>query len=118
MSASQKVKPLTGISRREQRAIEAHHARLCQAGHPDISLEEAVQDWLKHYAQKWRIADHLLAMAMQRQEMAEHKWIRSQQAGYDLGSEALTEWIHLYAALWRDWYETEFELSDYYPSDS
>lgn len=38
-------------------------------------------------------------------EMRKHKWIESERAGRDLGQESCLEWIRLYAADFRKWWE-------------
>jgi len=50
--------------------------------------------------------DELAEMiALEKEEIAKHKWIESQKAGYDLGIYACLDWIHRYAAKWREEYE-------------
>lgn len=38
-------------------------------------------------------------------EIRKHKWIESERAGRDLGQECCLEWIRLYAADFRKWWE-------------
>ncbi len=40
-------------------------------------------------------------------EMRKHRWIESERAGTDLGSEAEMEWIQKFAAQWRRWREQQ-----------
>lgn len=37
-------------------------------------------------------------------EMRKYKWIESEKAGYDLGNEAIQDWIKKYAASYRNWW--------------
>lgn len=39
-------------------------------------------------------------------EMEAYKWIRSQEAGYDLGETALYAWVEKYAVSFRNWAES------------
>lgn len=39
---------------------------------------------------------------LQLQEIERHKWIESEKAGRDLGEEAAMDWIHRYAAAFRE----------------
>ena len=39
-------------------------------------------------------------------QMEVHKWIESERCQYDLGQEALIEWITKYAELFRNYYES------------
>lgn len=43
-------------------------------------------------------------MQLQISEINKYKWIRSEQVGYDMGREAVLEWIMLYAADFRKKY--------------
>jgi len=47
-------------------------------------------------------------LAMERAEILKYKWIESQKAGRDLGNEAVRDWIRLYSADFREWYQGEF----------
>lgn len=101
---------LSSLTRREVRAIQKFYEQVfCDETRPD-TFEEMAQHWQRHYAAKWRVFDHVQAMAMQRDEIARHKWILSEKAGHDLGSWATNNWIFLYAALWREWYETACDI--------
>lgn len=111
MATAQRTLVLAEISLREKRAIYTFHSQLMDACACEIDIVDATAHWLSHYAANWREADHLQAMAMQRQAIETHKWIRSQQVGYDLGREAVHEWISLYAKPWRDWYEREYKIT-------
>ncbi|MBN2309987.1 MAG: hypothetical protein JXR94_13515 [Candidatus Hydrogenedentes bacterium] len=62
-------------------------------------------DWLEHCAVAWREARQAEFLAGQREEILRHKWLESEKAHRDLGSEAVLDWIRNHAAAWRKWYE-------------
>lgn len=42
----------------------------------------------------------------QLEEMKKHKWIESEKVGYDLGQDAIMDWVEKYAAAFRfEWHE-------------
>lgn len=48
-------------------------------------------------------------MDHQRHEINRHKWIESEKAGRDLGSEAVLDWIRKYASVFREnWSQSSF----------
>ena len=40
------------------------------------------------------------------EEILKHKWIESEKAGYDLGDEAVWDWIRKYAPQFRNYWES------------
>lgn len=42
------------------------------------------------------------------QEILKYKWIRSEEACYDMGEQAIIEWIQLYAAEFRKEWEDKY----------
>ncbi len=46
---------------------------------------------------------------LQIQEILKHKWIESEKAGKDLGNQAILDWIHKYAANFRDYWEKKLK---------
>lgn len=100
----------------ELRAVRKHQQYLSIARKRPVSLEEASNDWQAHYATQWR-KEHQQqvprqmeqCLAAQREEILKHKWIESEKAHRDLGSDAVLDWIRNYAAEWRDWYEHQQE---------
>jgi hypothetical protein len=46
-------------------------------------------------------------LAEQREEILRYKWIESEKAHRDLGSDAVLDWIRRYAAQWRRWYDDQ-----------
>ncbi len=100
------------LSKVECRAVERHWRHLAQVWRPDVTYEEALEDWLANHAEAWRVRRQERALEKQRQEMLKHKWIESEKARCDIGKQAYIDWIKRYAADWRRWYEeTEEEDS-------
>jgi len=99
------------LSSAEQRAVSAHQQRLSiEKGH-DVPLATALSDWLENCAQAWRTERQACILELQRQEIMRHKWIESEKARRDLGSDAVLDWIQKHAARWREWYEREYEMN-------
>ncbi len=103
------------LTRAETRQVEQHKYFLSQKRGADVGFEMACQDWFEKHSQEWREERHRRMLAMQRDEIAKYKWLRSEEARRDLGSAAALEWIRLYAAAWRDWFEKEYEDVDELP---
>lgn len=98
-----------GLSRAERLAVESHQTKLsCERG-CDVGFDEALADWRKFHAVRWREDRQRRYLAEQRAEIERHKWIESEKAGRDLGRDAVLDWITKNAAAWRDWYETREE---------
>lgn len=91
----------------ERRAVERYRALLASRRGIDVSFDEALADWAGNHSARWREARQADFLARQREEILKHKWIESEKAHRDLGSEAVMDWIAKYAAAWRDWYERE-----------
>ena len=97
------------LSRSERLAVEAHRTRLsCEHGF-DVDFAEALGDWNRFHAVRWREEQQRTLLAEQRAEIERHKWIESEKAGHDLGRDAVLDWITKNAAAWRCWYETREE---------
>lgn len=101
--------PLTGA---ELRQIQRHQAHLSEERGSGVGLEEAREDWLSHHAQAWRQERQTEVLGLQLEEIRKHKWIESEKAHRDLGSEAVLDWIKNHAARWRAWYEREHDGDD------
>ena len=52
--------------------------------------------------------DMLKFLLAEKEEMERYKWIESEKAGHDLGNEAIIDWIHKYAAQFRETYNNRF----------
>ena len=106
---------ISTLSRAERRQVERHKYFLSQNRGKDVGFEMAAKDWFEKHSQEWREERHRRMLAMQRDEIARYKWLRSEEARRDLGSAAALEWIRLYAASWREWFEKEYEDVDELP---
>jgi hypothetical protein len=91
----------------EWNAIRVHRYFLSQRYGRFVAINEAIEDWQKNYALIWRAKRTVLSSRNQMEEILKHKWIESEKAGHDLGSEAAADWIDKYADKWRMWWETE-----------
>ena len=49
--------------------------------------------------------DPKFVLQEQRRQMEEYKWLRSEEAGIDLGETALLDWVSRFAEEFRDWAE-------------
>jgi hypothetical protein len=97
------------LSRAEKLAVERHRVRLSQERGCEVSEDEALNDWLANHHEKWRQERHEKMLAMEREEILRHKWIESEKGNRDVGAEAVFDWIRKYAALWRKWFEEEYD---------
>lgn len=95
--------------RAERNAVEKHLERLRFERGPEVTYDEALQDWNAHHAVRWREERQRRMLAEQRAEIERHKWIESEKAGRDLGRDAVMDWIKNNAAAWRQWYEAHEE---------
>ena len=108
---------VTGLA--EEREVDLHRERLTEQSGREIPYEVALQDWLQHHAAAWRRRYQALASRLQREEMMKHKWIVSEREGRDLGAVAVLEWVDLYAADWRNWFDREYHrLADKHREDA
>ena len=48
-------------------------------------------------------------LRMQIGEILKHKWIMSEKEGRDLGEEAVRDWVHKYAAAFREYWERKLK---------
>jgi len=103
---------LSKLKSSEQRAVLEHKWRLSAEKGRDVGLAHAQADWLENHAEAWRTQRHAGMLELQRQEILRHKWIESEKAHRDLGSDAVLDWIHNHAAKWREWYEREHDLNE------
>ena len=106
---------ISTLSPAERRQVERHKYFMSQNSGKDVGFESAARDWFEKHSQEWREERHRRMLAMQRDEIARYKWLRSEEARRDLGSAAALEWIRLYAAARREWFEKEYEDVDELP---
>ncbi len=86
----------------ELQAIEDHKYFLSQQRGEEVTIEEAIDDFIRHYADDWRREKLRRDNLEQRQEIEKHLYLRSQEEGRDIGrSSAAQEWCQKYAHIWR-----------------
>ena len=78
-----------------------------QGGDKAVVCDEFTVNVASKNSQRWSEERQAEMLAEQREEILRHKWIESEKAQRDLGSEAALDWIRRYAAQWRRWYEGE-----------
>lgn len=87
----------------ELRAIEVHKYYLSQREGKEISLEEAIVDFLINYESDFLMAKQIEDVREQNAEIMKYKWIESEKEGHDIGTEkAAQEWVEKYGSIWRD----------------
>ena len=91
----------------ELAAIECHKYYLSEAAGCDVGEEYARENWRYHHSHRWRQQRLREDIAQQITEMRKHRWIESEKAGTDLGSQVEIEWIRKFAAQWRQWREQQ-----------
>jgi len=109
---------LSKLSKAERRQVDRHKYFLSLERGRDVGFEMAARDWLEKHSQQWREERQRRMMAMQWDEIAKYKWLRSEEARRDLGTAAALEWIRLYAAAWREWFEKEYADVDELPGSN
>ncbi|HVM59554.1 MAG TPA: HPr family phosphocarrier protein [Verrucomicrobiae bacterium] len=91
----------------ELKAIEEHKYYLSQKRGTEVTIEEAIEDFLKNIAEDWRREKLRRDNLDQRNEIEKHKYLRSMAEGRDIGgSSAAEEWCQKYAHIWRSEHES------------
>ena len=90
----------------ELKAIEDHKYFMSVEQKKQISIEEAIEDFVSKYEADWLKEKTRRDNLEQKDEIEKHKYIRSQQEGRDLGDEAIEEWRQKYAHIWREEHES------------
>ena len=86
----------------ELKAIEDHKHYLSQRRGVEVTIEDAIRDFLVHYAAAWRREKMRRDNDEQRQEIEKHKWLLSEKEGRDVGrAVAAHEWCERFAHVWR-----------------
>jgi phosphotransferase system HPr (HPr) family protein len=86
----------------ELKAIEEHKYYLSLQRGTEVSIEEAIDDFVQHVAEDWRKEKLRRDNLEQRDEIEKHKYLRSMAEGRDIGgSSAAEEWCQKYAHIWR-----------------
>lgn len=87
----------------ELKAITEHRQRLALERQGEVSMEEAIADFLDHYKKRWLEDKQMRDNREQLQEIEKYKWYRSEEERHDIGLDrAATEWSAKYAAIWRE----------------
>jgi len=69
----------------ELKAIEEHKYYLSQQRGTEVSIEEAIEDFVQHFAEDWRQEKLRRDNLEQRDEIEKHKYLRSMAEGRDIG---------------------------------
>jgi phosphotransferase system HPr-like phosphotransfer protein len=95
------VKPINLVPS-ELKAIEEHKYFMSIEQNREVSIEEAIEDFISNYRADWLDQKMKKDSEEQRCEIEKHKWLRSEERGEDIGSRAASEeWIDKYASIWR-----------------
>ncbi len=106
-----KVQDLTPA---ELKAIEEHKYYMSLELGCEVSIEQALSDFIKEYREEWLRDKQEKDMQAQKMEIIKHKYFRSQEEGCDIGEErAVHEWREKYAKIWRSCCES-LEHNDFY----
>ncbi len=89
------------ITPSELKAIEDHKYFMSKDQKREVSIDEAIRDFQERYLNDWRREEGKRGNLEQLAEIEKYKFIRSQEAGRDIGDEAVEEWRRKYAAMWR-----------------
>jgi phosphocarrier protein len=94
--------PAFNLTAAELKAIEEHKYFLSHSRGSEVTIEEAIADFMRHYEDDWRQEKLRRDNLEQRQEIEKHQYLRSQEVGRDIGrSSAAAEWCQKYAHIWR-----------------
>lgn len=92
----------TNLTPAELQAIQEHKKHLSRERGREVSIEEAIEDFLKRFAEDWRQEKLRRDNMDQRKEIERHLWLRSEKEGHDIGrSVAAGEWCEQFAHIWR-----------------
>ena len=94
--------PAISLTAAELQAIEAHKYFLSEKRGVEVTIEEAIADFIENVAADWRQEKLRRDNLDQREEIERHKYLRSQEEGRDIGRQsAAEEWCQKYAHIWR-----------------
>jgi phosphotransferase system HPr (HPr) family protein len=87
----------------ELAAIEEHKYYMSLNEGREVSIDEAIEDFVDKYKAGWLLEKQRRDSQEQIKEIERHKYLRSLEEGYDIGrKKASEEWIGNYAHLWRE----------------
>ena len=94
--------PEINLTAAELKAIEEHKYFLSQKRRAEVTIEEAIADFIEHFEADWQREKLRRDNQEQRLEIEKHKYFRSMEEGRDIGkSSAAEEWCQKYAHIWR-----------------
>jgi len=92
----------SNLTAAELKAIEEHKYYLSLRRGTEVTIEEAIADFVQNFAEDWRNEKLRRDNLEQRQEIEKHKYFRSMEEGRDIGKHsAAEEWCQKYAHIWR-----------------
>ncbi|MBN2443070.1 MAG: HPr family phosphocarrier protein [Spirochaetales bacterium] len=90
------------LSPAELKAIEDHKYFMSQKQGQEVSIEDAIKDFVSHYKDTWIKEKQKKENYEQLEEIKKYMQTRSQEAGYTLSeNDAAEEWMGIYAHIWR-----------------
>jgi phosphotransferase system HPr (HPr) family protein len=90
------------LSPAELRAIEDHKYFMSQRKGKEVSIEEAIEDFVSNYKDTWIKEKQKKENFEQIEEIKRYRHSRSQETGYELSeNDAAEEWMGNYAHIWR-----------------
>lgn len=90
------------LSPAELKAIEVHKYFLSQKLKREVSIEEAIRDFVENYHQEWQRWKLQQDNLAQVQQVERHQFLESAKAGKVVGfNAAAAEWRDKYAEIWR-----------------
>jgi len=90
------------LSPAELRAIEDHKYFMSLEQGCEVSIEDAIRDFVNNYKDAWIKEKQRRENFEQIEEIKKYKNIRSQEAGYEISeNDAAEEWRDMYAHIWR-----------------
>jgi phosphocarrier protein HPr len=94
--------PSINLTAAELHAIQEHKYFLSQNRGVEVTIDEAIADFIEHIAADWRREKLRRDNLDQREEIERHKYLRSQEERRDIGRQsAAEEWCQKYAHIWR-----------------
>ena len=94
--------PGINLTAAELKAIEEHKYFLSQKRGAEVTIEEAITDFIEHFEADWQREKLRRDNQEQRLEIEKHKYFRSMEEGRDIGKlSAAEEWCQKYAHIWR-----------------
>jgi phosphotransferase system HPr (HPr) family protein len=94
--------PRNNLTPAELKAIEEHKYFLSQQRGAEVTIEEAIANFIEHVEADWQREKLRRDNQEQRQEIEKHKYFRSMEEGRDIGKQsAAEEWCQKYAHIWR-----------------